>query len=183
MDEAREVIYGEEDFEDQLINRERGVQRQWEDCKIHKARYNERYKARYNERYKEIETNDRILEYLGKENLGKGKKEEKVKALFKLKCRNLEQGNKYWVQEHKKKCIFCGKGKDNLKHYVEECSEIRKNFIKLGKDKEKILRKLYDEELDEMKREIIRILRKEREVAKRIREMKELKEDREEMYK
>ncbi|KYM93256.1 hypothetical protein ALC53_00192 [Atta colombica] len=44
MDEAKEVIYGEEGFEDQLINRERGMQRQWEDCKIHKARYNERYK-------------------------------------------------------------------------------------------------------------------------------------------
>jgi len=69
--------------------------------------------------------------------------------LFKLKCENLEEDNKYWVEEHRKKCIFCGKGKNNLKHYVEEYSEIRERFTKLGKDKEEILRKLCDEELDE----------------------------------
>ena len=84
-----------------------------------------------------------------KDNLGKGKRGEEVRALFKLRYGNLEEGNKYWVEEHRKKCIFCGKGKDNLKHYVEECSEIRERFIKLGKDKEKILRKLCDEVLDE----------------------------------
>ena len=66
-----------------------------------------------------------------------------MRALFKLKCGNLEEGNKYWVEEHTRKCIFCGKGKDNLKYYVEECSEIRERFTKLGKDKEEILRKLY----------------------------------------
>ena len=42
--------------------------------------------------------------------------------------------NKYWVEEHRKKCIFCDKRKDNLKHYVEECSEIRERFTKLGKE-------------------------------------------------
>ena len=31
--EAREVIYREESFEDQLINREKEVQRQWENVK------------------------------------------------------------------------------------------------------------------------------------------------------
>jgi len=55
---------------------------------------------------------------------------------------NLEEGNKYCIEEQRKKCIFCGKGKDNLKHYVEECSEIRERFTKVGKDKKEILRKL-----------------------------------------
>ena len=35
-------------------------------------------------------------------------------------------------------------------------SEIRERFTKLGKDKEEILKKLCDEELVEMKQEIIR---------------------------
>ena len=61
-------------------------------------------------------------------------------------------------------------GKDNLKHYVEECLEIRERFTKLGKDKEEILRRLYDENLDEVKGEIIRKLWKEREEVKRRRE-------------
>jgi len=55
---------------------------------------------------------------------------------------NLEEGNKYCIEEQRKKYIFCGKGKDNLKHYVEECSEIRERFTKVGKDKKEILRKL-----------------------------------------
>ena len=47
-------------------------------CKIHKARYNERYK--------EIETNGRNPEYLRKENLGEGTRGEEMRALFKLRC-------------------------------------------------------------------------------------------------
>ena len=41
--------------------------------------------------------------------------------------------------------------------------EIRDRFTKVGKNKEEILRKLCDEELDEMKGEIIRKLWKKRE--------------------
>jgi len=76
---------------------------------------------------------------LRKDNLRKGKRGEEVRALFKLRCENLEEGNKYWVEEHRKKYIFCDKGKDNLKHYIEECLEIKEKFTKLGKDKEEIL--------------------------------------------
>jgi len=71
--------------------------------------------------------------------------------------------------------LFCGKGKNNLKHYVEE---IRERFTKVGKNKEEILRKLCDEELDEVKGELIRKLWKKREIVKRM----ESKEDREKMY-
>jgi len=99
---ATEVAYGEEGFEDQLINREKEVQRQWEDCKIHKAKY---------KRYKEIETNSRVPEYLRKENLGEGKRGKEMRVLFKLRCGNLEEDNKYWVEERIRKSIFCGKGK------------------------------------------------------------------------
>jgi len=47
------------------------------------------------ERYKEIEANGRVPEHLRKENLGERKRGEEVKALFKLRCGNLEEGNKY----------------------------------------------------------------------------------------
>jgi len=56
--------------------------------------------------------------------------------------------------------------------------EIRERFTKVGKNKEEILRKLCDEELDEVKGEIIRKLWKKREIMKRM----ESKEDREKMY-
>ena len=71
------MIYREEGFEDQLMNRERKVQRQWDDCKI--------YKARYNERYKEIEINSRVSEYLRKDNLGEGKKKRRGESLVQIK--------------------------------------------------------------------------------------------------
>jgi len=43
---------------------------------------------------------------LRKENLEEGKRGEEMRALFKLRCGNLEEGNKYWIEEHRKKCII-----------------------------------------------------------------------------
>jgi len=37
-----------------------------------------------------------MAEYLRKDNLGEGKREKEVRTLFKLRCRNLQEGNKYW---------------------------------------------------------------------------------------
>jgi len=56
--EARE---GKENLEVELINRKRNVQRQWEDSKI--------AKARYNRRNKEIRLEERVPKYLKKENI------------------------------------------------------------------------------------------------------------------
>jgi len=39
--------------------------------------------------------NGRVFEKRG-ENLGEGKREKEVRTLFKLRCRNLQEGNKYW---------------------------------------------------------------------------------------
>jgi len=88
--EARELREGEENLETELINRERDVRRQWEDSKI--------AKGRYNRRYKEIRLKGRVPRYLKKENIEDLKKDE-VKALVKLRCGNLEQVNKYWLDE------------------------------------------------------------------------------------
>jgi len=45
-----------------------------------------------------------------------------MRALFKLRCKNLKEDNKYWIEEHRKKCIFCGNGKDNLKYLISNKS-------------------------------------------------------------
>jgi len=41
-----------------------------------------------------------------------------VKALVKLRCGNLEQTNKYWLDERLWKCIFCEEGIDCIEHFV-----------------------------------------------------------------
>jgi len=50
---------------------------------------------------------------------------------------------------------------------IEECSEIRERLIKLARENERILRSLYDENLDEIKGEIRKFLRTERDKIKR----------------
>lgn len=60
--------------------------------------------------------------------------------------------------KNRKNCLFCDRRKNNLQHYVEECSVIRERFTKLEEESGGILRRLYDEDLGEMKGEIIRKL-------------------------
>lgn len=55
--------------------------------------------AKYNKKYKNIKVEGgrpRYLEkfYSGKEEWGMG-----VRALIRLKCGNMEEGNKYWLKE------------------------------------------------------------------------------------
>jgi len=44
--------------------------------------------------------------YLKKENIENLRKDDEVRALIKLRCGNLEQANKYWVEEKLKRCIY-----------------------------------------------------------------------------
>jgi len=77
--------------------------------------------ARYNKRYKEILAEEGIPRYLKRSNLENEIKGDRIRALIKLRCGNLEEWNKFWIEEDRKKCKFCGKGRDNMEHYVEEC--------------------------------------------------------------
>lgn len=56
--------------------------------------------------------------YLLKESLELVEKGMGVRALLKLRCGNLEETNKYWLNDVDKVCVFCRGGKDNIKHYV-----------------------------------------------------------------
>jgi len=66
-----------------------------------------------------------------------------MRALFKLRCGNLKEGNKSWVDEHIGKIVYSVVEEkiiySYVKHYVEECSEIREKFTKLEKENERIL--------------------------------------------
>lgn len=71
--EAWEVRNGEEDMEVELISREISTQRQHEEGKI--------LKAKYNKRYKEISAGEEDPRYLRKENLEEISRGNEVKAL------------------------------------------------------------------------------------------------------
>lgn len=100
-----EVKYNERDnLETELINREKDIQRQWQEGRISNARYNMKYK--------EIEVEGRGPRYLRSENLNKIGKGDKVKALIKLRCGNMEGANKYWLEESHWGCTFCKEGRE-----------------------------------------------------------------------
>lgn len=54
--------------------------------------------------------------------------------------------------------MFCRIIKDNIKHYIEECVEMKKWFNDLGDNNEKKYRKIWNDELDEIKGTIIKRL-------------------------
>jgi len=59
-------------------------------------------RARYNKKYKEISLDCGIPAYLKQENLKKWSREDEVRALINLRCRNLEKNNKYWLEESRR---------------------------------------------------------------------------------
>lgn len=48
-----------------------------------------------------------------------------IKALIRIRCGNMEEYNKYELEEDRKVCVFCRIGKDNIKHYIEECEDVK----------------------------------------------------------
>jgi len=80
---------------------------------------------------------------------------DRVRALAKLRCGNLEEWNKFWSEEERRKCKFCGKDRDNMEHYVEECAIVKEWFSGLGNSKEEIWVKIWSEDLDDEKGEVL----------------------------
>ncbi|KYN16038.1 hypothetical protein ALC57_11722 [Trachymyrmex cornetzi] len=87
----------------------------------------------YNGRYKKFDTKNRCPSYLRKENLYRWRI-----GLVRLRCGNMEEGNKYRLEEEYRSCVFCGIGADCMEHYVEEYHKVRSLFKELGKDREEI---------------------------------------------
>lgn len=107
------------DLENEIITREKDIQRQWEMNRIEEAKYNQ---------MSIIKSNRSIIKgieeprYLLKTNLHKVHLGWGVRLLVKLRCGNLEEGNKYWLNEKERKCIFCEKEQNKLRHYIYDCN-------------------------------------------------------------
>jgi len=74
---------------------------------------------------------------------------------MKLRCGNLEDWNKFWIEEVRRSCRFCGKGRDNLDHYMENCDLTKGWFRGLGNSSREIWDRLWSEDLDEEKGEVL----------------------------
>jgi len=102
--------WNKEELEKEIIERERSILRKEEEERIRNARYNPRYK--------EIGVAERCPRYLKVESLEEANKGDKIRALVKLRCGNLKNTNKYWLEEMLRECVFCGIGEDSMEHYV-----------------------------------------------------------------
>jgi len=79
-----------------------------------------------------------------RENLEKTNQGEGVRALTRLRCGNMEEWNKYWLEKGERRCSFCSK--DNFKHYIEGCREIKDWFSVLRTRKEEVWKKIWSED-------------------------------------
>lgn len=58
-----------------------------------------------------------------------------IRALVRLRCGNMEEINKYWLEEKDGMCKLCGKGKDCLDHFIDHLA--KRWFNNLEKNKRK----------------------------------------------
>lgn len=152
-------------MEIKIAERERGQQRQWEQSRIDRSKYNKKYK--------EIKIEEEGPRYLQRVNLNKLRVGKGIRALIKLRRGNLEEANKYWLEDSDKACVFCGKEQDNMRHYVLTCQMTKSWLEEMGKEKVGIWNKLWNDELDRSKGNVLWKLWSEKE--KKLKEKKEVK--------
>ncbi|KYM75654.1 hypothetical protein ALC53_13717 [Atta colombica] len=87
---------------------------------------------------------NRVSNYLKVENM-EWKRGDEIKALFKLRCGNLEEKNKYWLGIEEGGCLFYA-SENNLEHCVKECEETGGSFEELGKELKRIVG-IYEEKI------------------------------------
>jgi len=157
----------------ELKERERDTQKQWVEGRIRDAKYNKRYKV--------LKVTGSLPGYLRTERVEREWKEgDEIRAMMKLRCGNMEEGNKYWLENNRKICLFCGKGRDDMEHFIREC-EVREWFQSLRNSVEERERRVWSDELDIEKEKVLRRLWKEKERLKKERESeKERKKEGEE---
>lgn len=68
-----------------------------------------------------------------------------------LRLGNLDEDNKYWLDECNRKCIFYGRGRDNLSHYVRECRETSSELSSV----EERIKRLRDLSMEDKKRKVV----------------------------
>lgn len=75
-----------------------------------------------------------------------------------VRCGNMEEDNKYWLNENERLCVYCKEGKDNIEHFVSVCNTTRDWFVELGDRVEDRTKRIRKDELDEVKGRILRKL-------------------------
>lgn len=143
----------------EIRDRERDIQRQEEGSRIREAKYNKRYR--------EFMDESKIPGYLEERVLRERKKGEGIRALIRMRCGNLEEDNRYWLEEEKRRCVFCKEGKDNILHFIGECRVTMEWFEGLGESVQEIVDRLENDSLDEKKEVVLRKLWNEKERYKR----------------
>jgi len=101
--------------------------------------------------------------YLKEESLEGTSKGEEIRALVKLRCGNLENVNKYWLDRNHWECVFCGNGEDSVEHYVSECIKVKAWFREVGNEVKERIDRLWSEDMDDCKGKVIKRLCKGRE--------------------
>lgn len=96
------------------------------------------------------------------ENIDNIEMEDSIRSLLRIKSGNMEEVNRYWMEERKKMCIFCKTGKDNLEHYVKECKIVKGWFAKLGNNEERRIEVLINNNLGIEKAKVLKKLWKEK---------------------
>ena len=81
--------------------------------------------SKYNTRYRELVA-ERLPLYLRKY-----KKEIDIDIIAKLRCRNLERINKYWLKDEDKLCRLCKKERETLEHVVVNCAKSKEIMEKI----------------------------------------------------
>jgi len=91
------------DISKKLEIRDRDIQIQEEESRINNARYNARYKEGGIDRIGLKPT------YLNRNSLAKRRDGTGVRALVRLRCGNMEENNRYWLEEKRRVVCFAGK--------------------------------------------------------------------------
>lgn len=160
--EAQEVRGGDGGLAEELVIREIDLQRQREEGKIREAKYNKRYKEIILEGSK-IKYWERVGE-LNREG-GRG-----IRALARARCGNMEEENKYWLPSLERRCGLCKEGKDNLDHFIKECTIAKEWFQNLGMNEEERFKRIWKEIGEGKKVNALKKLWVEKEKAKKGRE-------------
>lgn len=88
-------------------------------------------KSWYNPNYKLCKKEGRVPPYLDQQFLKNRVKGGGIKALIRIRC-GKEEGNKYWLEEKRRYCVFYNEGQDNICRYLADCVVTRKWFSELS---------------------------------------------------
>lgn len=132
------------------------IQRQIEEGKLREARYNRKYKE-----LNEIGDKPKYLE--GRNGMDR-KDGMAIRTIIRLRCGNMEEENSIGSKRRRR---FCGGGRDNLEHFIEECNNTKEWFNELGSNRRERVKRIWEDNLNKEKAGIFKKLWKKKERSKK----------------